>query len=110
MALLGSSAVSSIPSLKNAIDYTEKSIEDIVGRFRSFISKVIPPLEVDIKEVKEEIWTELSALYYKYEDGQQKRAFREITQEISKKMQDGDWEAIYNKLYRIERARESGLC
>jgi hypothetical protein len=102
MALLDGYTLSSISPLKNALDYTGRSIEIIVERFRKFISQVIPPLEVDIREVKKEIWAELSAVYYKYEDGHQKRAFREVAQEISQKMQEGNWEAVYKKLYRIE--------
>ena len=103
MALLGGSAVRELPPLKNAIEYAGKSFDNVFDRFKRFVSEVIPPVEVNMEEVKGEIWTDLSALYYKYEDETQKKAFREVAQEISEKMQEGKWEAIYKKLYRIER-------
>jgi hypothetical protein len=51
--------------------------------------------------MKEEIWADLSSIYYKYEDDGQKRAFKEVVGDMSKKVSEGDWGVIYEKLYRL---------
>jgi hypothetical protein len=67
---------------------------------RMFFSRFSP--DNDIEELKEEIWGDLSSVYYKYEDNNQKKAFREVIVDISSKLNSGKWKAIYNKLHSIE--------
>ena len=69
---------------------------------REAISKIIPPTEVDLDEVKDEVWSDLSRIYYKYEDETQKRAFREVMKEIAEKLRDDKWETVYRKIYNEE--------
>jgi hypothetical protein len=45
---------------------------------KGLVDQVLPPKEVDLETIKEEMWCDLSALYYKYEALEQKRAFREV--------------------------------
>jgi hypothetical protein len=82
----------------------EKQI-DFKGIVREVIDQILPSGEVELTDIKEEIWQDLSALYYKYEDETQKRAFREVIYEISNRVQEGKWDSVYKKLYRVERAR-----
>jgi hypothetical protein len=70
---------------------------------REVIDQILPNAEVELTDIKDEIWQDLSALYYKYEDEDQKRAFREVIFDISKKIQEGKWDSVYNKLYRVEQ-------
>jgi hypothetical protein len=67
------------------------------------LSTLLPSQEIDIRKIKDEVWVDLSALYYKYDDGDQKRAFREVTGEISEKLVEGRWQTVYKKLYRAEK-------
>ena len=69
---------------------------------REAISKIIPSTEVELDEVKDEVWGDLSKIYYKYEDETQKRAFREVMREIADKIQDDKWETVYRKIYLEE--------
>lgn len=63
----------------------------------SFIDKIrnILNQEVPIDDVKEEVWQDLADIYYKYDDEIQKKAFREIMNEIS----EIEWRKIYSKIY-----------
>ncbi len=72
-------------------------------RVMEVIDQILPPSDVEIDEIKEEIWCDLSALYYKYDDDVQKRAFREVMREICDKIAEGKWESVYSKLYRHEQ-------
>lgn len=67
------------------------------------LSTLLPSQETDIQRIKDEVWVDLSALYYKYDDGDQKKAFREVTREISEKLIEGRWQTVYMKLYRAEK-------
>jgi hypothetical protein len=80
----------------------EKQI-DFKGIVREVIDQILPSGEVELTDIKEEIWQDLSALYYKYEDETQKRAFREVIYEISNRVQEGKWDSVYKKLYRFEQ-------
>ena len=53
--------------------------------------------------MKNEVWANLSAVYYKYDCEDHKKAFREVTYEIAEKVQEGKWNAIYKKFHRIEQ-------
>jgi hypothetical protein len=77
------------------------------GRFKSFLEKIVqsvsrlfPNTPPDIETVKNEIWTDLSVLYYKYDYDFQKRAFREVLIEMSDKISEGKWSTIYKRMYR----------
>ena len=91
-----------IPSVNNlTIIYT--SLAGIKKKVGKFIRDAIPSRPVFLQEVKTEVWRELSLIYYKYEDGYQKKAFREVLSEISESINDGNWGTVYNKLYRFEQ-------
>lgn len=74
-------------------------------KFRKFIVGVVPPIEVDIEDVKTEIWNDIAALYYKFEVNSHKRGFREVIHEISEKVRDDKWDSIYQKMYRTEHRK-----
>lgn len=78
-------------------------LDSLKEMIREAIAKIFPSIDVDLEEIKDEVWTDLSRIYYKYEDEGQKRAFREVMREIAEKMQDDRWETVYKKIYREER-------
>jgi hypothetical protein len=73
------------------------------GMVKEVIDQILPPSDVELEAIKEEIWADLSALYYKYEDEVQKKAFRQVMQEICVKMSQGKWDTVYKKLYRADQ-------
>jgi len=73
------------------------------GMVKEVIDQILPPSDVELEAIKEEIWADLSALYYKYEDEVQKKAFRQVMQEICAKMSQGKWDTVYKKLYRTDQ-------
>lgn len=81
--------------------------DDKQNGFKSMVKEVIdqilPPSDVELEIIKEEVWADLSALYYKYEDEVQKKAFRKAMQDICDKMSQGKWDSVYKKLYRAEQ-------
>jgi len=81
--------------------------DDRQNGFKSMVKEVIdqilPPSDVELEIIKEEVWADLSALYYKYEDEVQKKAFRKAMQDICDKMSQGKWDSVYKKLYRAEQ-------
>ena len=81
---------------------TAEPFEMLKETIREVISKIIPPSDLDIDDIKDEVWSDLSKIYYKYEDEAQKKAFREIMKEIAEKIQDDKWETVYKKIYREE--------
>lgn len=80
---------------------SEEKQTGLKNMVKDVVNHILASSEVDISEIKDEIWNDLSDLYYKYEDEDQKRAFREVMHEISEKINDGKWENVYRKLYRI---------
>jgi hypothetical protein len=72
-------------------------------RVKEAIEQILPPSNIELEDIKEEIWKDLSSLYYKYEDEDQKRAFRFVMQEICEKISQGKWDSVYRKLYRSEQ-------
>ena len=88
---------------------TSEPLDALKGAIREMISKILPSSEVDPDEVKEEVWADLSRIYYKYEDEAQKKAFRDIMKEISEKIQDDKWEAVYKKIYREKLKERNGF-
>jgi len=83
-----------------ASDEKQNGLKGIV---KDVIDQILPPSEVELETIKEEIWADLSALYYKYEDEEQKKAFREVMQDICEKLSQGKWDAVYRKLYKAEQ-------
>jgi len=79
-------------------------LEQIMEKVKDTILKILPPPPInDFNEIKDEVWRDLSLIYYKYETEEQKRAFRDVLADISDKMVDDKWETIYKKLYREEK-------
>ncbi len=76
-------------------------------KVKEVIDQILPSGEVELTEIKEEIWTDLSALYYKYEDKDQKKAFREVMYDICEKINDDKWDSVYRKLYLEEKKDKS---
>ena len=76
---------------------------------REAIEKIYPSSDVPLDEIKDEVWTDLSRIYYKYEDEAQKRAFREVMKEIAEKMQGDRWETVYKKIYREEQKEKNNV-
>ena len=70
---------------------------------KEVIDQILPSAEVELTDIKDEIWQDLSALYYKYEDEDQKRAFREVMYDISDRIREGKWDSVYKNLYRVEQ-------
>ena len=89
--------------LRNAITSAGRSLGNTVGKALRFVFSPLQPCKVDMGNIKSEVWADLSAVYYKYEDEDQKKAFREVVHEISDKITEGRWNAIYKKLYRAEK-------
>ena len=83
-----------------ASDEKQNGLKGIV---KDVIDQILPPSEVELETIKEEIWTDLSALYYKYEDEEQKKAFRAVMQDICEKLSQDKWDAVYRKLYKAEQ-------
>ena len=63
------------------------------------IDDLLVPKKLDMTMIKDEIWSDLSNIYYKYEGDSQKKAFRKVMQEISSNISIGKWKKVYNKLY-----------
>ncbi len=73
------------------------------GVVKDVIDQILPSGDVELTDIKEEVWTDLAALYYKYEDEDQKRAFREVMYDICDKISSGKWDSVYKRLYRVEQ-------
>ena len=79
----------------------------IKEKVKEVIDQILPPSNIELEEIKEEIWYDLSTLYYKYEDETQKRAFRSVMRDICDKIIQGKWDSVYNKLYRAEQKEKT---
>ena len=66
-------------------------------------SKIIPYPQTDATSMKEGVWADLSALYYKYDHDVQKRAFREVMREISQIITEERWPTAYKRIYRSNK-------
>ena len=88
----------SFSPVKTLLDTFQRNL----GEIRKFFSRVIPSNTISMESVRQEVWRDLSRVYYKYEDGAQKRAFREILSEVSERISDGNWNSVYRKLHNIE--------
>lgn len=77
------------------------------GMVKEVIEQLLPCSEIELVDIKEEIWQDLSALYYKYEDEDQKKAFRLVMYDICEKISLGKWDSVYKKLYRVEQKEKT---
>jgi hypothetical protein len=91
-----------IPQVKNLLYSVNTNVTNFFKNISKSISNILPPVKHDINKIQVEVWQDLSAVYYKYEDEYQKKAFRQVVNDISKKIEAGNWDTIYKRLYRIE--------
>ena len=98
------------PMLKNISYEIDLLTSALKEKIRRIISELVPPIEVDIEDVKAEIWNDIASLYYKFDVNSHKRGFREVMREISEKIRNDNWDAIYQKIYRLEHKKgRSGI-
>lgn len=95
--------------VKNLLVSVHRSLLYSSRRVQKIVSELVPANEPDLEEVKGEIWRELSAVYYKYDDDHQKKAFRQVVQDISGRLGDGKWQSVYQKIHRFEQRRFSRI-
>jgi len=88
----------------NTIDMDQR--KKFSDKVKEAFKNVFDPSSPSIDEIKEEIWCDLSHLYYKYEDPDQKRAFREVLNHIAEKIGESKWSSVYKKLYRMENEKK----
>ena len=86
----------------NSVQTLLNTFQKNLGNIRKLFSRVIPSKTISMERVRQDVWRDLSLVYYKYEDGAQKRAFREILSEVSERINDGNWDNVYRKLHRME--------
>jgi hypothetical protein len=79
------------------------AVQNYLGTVRRFLIRVIPSNKISIATLKQDVWSDLSTVYYKYEDDDQKQAFREIMSEISERLNEGKWDNVYKKLHMINQ-------
>lgn len=77
--------------------------ETLKEKLRELMDQLLAPSEAELDDIKKEIWGDLSALYYKYEVEDQKRAFREVMYEITDRINEGKWDSVYKRIYRQEQ-------
>jgi len=75
--------------------------ETLRDKVKGVVENILPASDTDLNKIKGDIWTDLATLYYKYDDEDQKRAFREIMYAISNKIQKGEWKSVYKKLHKL---------
>jgi hypothetical protein len=76
---------------------------DITEAILGFLRRIIPK-DPCHDSIKKEIWGDLSDIYYRYYSDNQKRAFREIMNDISQEINEGKWKNIHQKIYRTKRS------
>lgn len=101
MTWLNVSSLTRAHSFKRAVIYRAR---DLIDRANNIVKNTFPN-SISIETIKDEVWEDLSAIYYKYEDKTQKRAFREVIYEIFEKIKEDKWDTIYKKFNRIEKNR-----
>ena len=89
--------------LSNPAALARERIGRLHGRVAKQISRMLPETHSDITAMKEEIWADLSRLYYKYDHPHQKTAFREVIKEISQTINEDGWPTAYKRIYRATR-------
>ncbi len=94
----------SLRTTRRALDAIREQARQALIKIMEPASKFLSPVRTEMSNMKDEVWLDLSRIYYKYEDTTQKKAFREVVLEVSDKINDGKWKTVYKKLYRIERS------
>jgi hypothetical protein len=89
--------------LSNPAALVREHIGRLRGRVAKQISRILPEIHTDITATKQEIWTDLSHLYYKYDNPHQKTAFREVIKEISQTINEGRWPTAHKRIYRTNK-------
>lgn len=79
------------------------AVQNYLRTVRRFLIRVIPSNKISIATLKQDVWSDLSIVYYKYEDDNQKQAFREIMSEISERLNEGKWDNVYKKLHMMNQ-------
>ena len=102
MAQINGMELVDFPQVKNILRTVSTNVTIFFKDVRTSLSNILPPINHDINEIQGEVWRDLSAVYYKYEDESQKKAFRQVVNDISKKIEADNWDSIYKRLYRIE--------
>jgi hypothetical protein len=102
MAQINGMELVDFPQVKNILCTVITNVTTFFKDVRTSLSNILPPINHDINEIQSEVWRDLSAVYYKYEDEFQKKAFRRVVNDMSKKIEAGNWDSIYKRLYRIE--------
>ncbi len=92
-----------LPSKGKALTNLSVRMDETLFKVKVLASRILSPPEVEMECLKDEVWVDLSRIYYKYEDKVQKQAFHEVVREMSEKIIEGNWESVYKKLYRIEQ-------
>lgn len=85
--------------LENAVIYMKSSADHLLDNVKKLMSNIILINKADIDIMKKKVWDDLSAVYYKYDGEDQKRAFREVIKEIAEKIYEDKWNTIYKKIY-----------
>jgi len=86
--------------LSQTTQSTKERIEHLHSLAVKYISRILPDIHTDITTTKQEIWTDLSHLYYKYDNPHQKQAFREVIKEISRTINEDRWPTAHKRIYR----------
>jgi hypothetical protein len=86
--------------LSNPAALAREHIGRLHERIAKQLSRILPEIHTDITATKQEIWTDLSRLYYKYDNPHQKTAFREVIKEISQTITEDRWPTAYKRIYR----------
>jgi len=71
--------------------------------------RILPPRDVDIEEERREIWRDLSAIYFKYDDETWRQAFRDVLTDLYEKIRGVRWNEIYERLYSAEKEGHGAL-
>ena len=94
----------SLQKTRRALESLSKRLNQTFIKITAPASRILSPVRVEMSNMKDDVWVDLSRIYYKYEDMIQKKAFREVVLEMSEKINEGRWETVYKKLYRIEHS------
>lgn len=93
-----------ISNIRTILSHPAALAREHIGRLHGMvtkqISRMLPETHSDITTMKQDVWTDLSHLYYKYDHDFQKRAFREVMKEMSEMITEGKWAKAYRRMYR----------
>lgn len=93
-----------VQTLGETATKTRERLRNLQNTIATNISRLLPDVHTDISTMKQEIWTDLSHLYYKYDHPTQKTAFREVLKELSRSINDDRWPTAYKRIYRTNNS------